>query len=130
MCDHCGAVICTIFDRMIAREIAFLQAIAHLSESRRPTYYSLEIGTTGRHDTDKLSDLVAQAKDIGLSPNEMEQELCRRTKMLEPVRGWIAGRFVPNGLARKIILTNVEQILTERGARPERSAREIQPLAA
>lgn len=130
MCDHCGAVICAIFDRMIVRELAYLAAVAHLRESRQPSYYSLEIGSTSRQDADKLSDLTNQAKDTGMSSDEMEEELCRRTKMPDVVRKWIHQLFIPNGMARKIILTNVEALLKEKGARPERSAREIVPLAA
>ncbi|MCA9367957.1 hypothetical protein KC887_06895 [Candidatus Kaiserbacteria bacterium] len=129
MCDHCGAVICAIFDRMIMREVAFLAVAARFSEGYRPKYYSLNVaGITSGEDADRLSELVARAEDIGMDVVSLEAEICARTKMPEPVKMWIRDEQVPNGLVRKIILTNVEEILKERGAQPQRSTTELVPV--
>lgn len=65
-----------------------------------------------------LSQLIARAPGIHLSPEAFKQELAMRSGFGEAVEKWASAAKVPNGLARKIILTCAEEILRERGARP------------
>lgn len=126
MCDECGAIICAIFDRMIARELSLLGADIGTHRGVHPTNVAK---ATGVSDTNDFHRLVGQSMDIGLTPQEMETELIRRTGYPDAVSQWIKEKKIPCGLVRKIILTNVEAILRERGARPARSAKELAAAA-
>ncbi len=122
MCIACGAVICAIFDRMIVFELA--RIVGNIGMQR--SMHSTNIGrATGPSDTEIFAEFIEHAAELGMTPQELETEISVRSGFAEHVSNWIQEKTIPNGLARKIILTNVEILLKERGAQPTRSASEL-----
>ncbi len=74
-------------------------------------------------NADRFKDMAEAAVGIGYEPGEFLAELAKRSGFKEHVHGWARGK-IPNGLACKIILTQAEIMIRERGASPEESMRE------
>ncbi len=113
MCEDCGGI-CAVLDRMIDEYLRMVDGGRH-----RRFFHPMEIpGKNSATDSTTLSQFVEQAACIDMTPQELEAELVKRSGFAESVQGWLQEKRVPNGMIRKIILTNAEMIIRERGARP------------
>ena len=134
MCEECRTGICEIFDNL-AREYfrdfpltrqsieAFLGDLPEMfREYRRRKYIPMDVENAPRSAATEteFSKMADKADGIGMSRMEFLTELSSRSGFGEAIMAWAKGK-IPNGLARKIILTNVEDILLERGAKPKMS---------
>ncbi len=117
MCIDCGGI-CAVLDRMIDE---YLSSGHEEGPGRRFFHPTSVPGQTGPEDTTALSDLIEQAACIGMTPQQLEDELISCSGFAEPVANWVREQKVPNGMVRKIILTNAEMIIRERGAQPSKS---------
>lgn len=117
MCTSCGGI-CAIVDRMIAE---YRRQVTQEAESSHRRYFhpTEASGMSGGEDTTSLAKLVEEAACIGMTPQELENQLKHDSGFAEPVAAWIQERQVPNGMVRKIILTNAERIIREYGAKPQ-----------
>ena len=128
MCEDCGGRICALFDDLISDYWRTFprrapKAFAEI-EPKRSRYVPMDVRNTPKSaNTQKgLSELVAHANDLGITSEEFLEDLVNRSQYPVPVQEWLQGK-VPNGLIRKILLGNVEDILREHGARPVYSLR-------
>ena len=125
MCEDCGGI-CAIFDRMF-REYAeeVLGQSYDFSEGYKSKFHSTNVkgitGTDGKADSTNLAELIEQAACIGMTPQELETELAKRSGFGEAATLWIKEQKVPCGMVRKMLLQNVEAIIREHGARPQHS---------
>lgn len=120
MCKDCGGI-CARLDAMIAEFLEHLgEREIGFSAGYRSRFHSTNVtGITGPADMTALSELVEEAACIGLTPQQLENELIRSTGFGTAVQEWIRKQKTPNGLVRKIILTSAERILRNHGAQPE-----------
>ena len=70
-------------------------------------------GSSIEADTAVLRNLLERAASIDMTVQAMEDELATRTGFDDAVRNWVSGTLMPNGLVRKIILSNAQLILNE-----------------
>ena len=68
---------------------------------------------------DTLKELIDRAPGIGFKGFEFKRLLAERTQLGEHIEAWANQGKIPNGLARKMILSCAEDILRERGATPQ-----------
>ncbi len=134
MCEECRTGICEIFDNL-AREYfrdfpptdetiqKFLNEFPLMaSEYRRRKYMPMDVENAPKSAATEteFSKMADAADGIGMKRMEFLTELSSRSGFGDAIMAWAKGK-IPNGLARKIILTNVEDVLRERGAKPEMS---------
>ena len=119
MCQECRTGICAMFDAMVRD---YFREFWSAEEEGRPKYMPLDVRNAPESAATKtgFADMASAADGIGLTRMEFLAELSKRSGFGEAIMGWAKGK-IPNGLARKIILTCAEDILKERGARPEMS---------
>lgn len=122
MCDICELSICLFFDMLVMEYYRDNPPVSADEEVRRPRYMPMDVRNAPQaaQSANAFSDMVEAAEGIGYAAGEFLNELGRQTGLPEQVVNWARGR-VPNGLARKIILTRAEMMIRERGARPELS---------
>ncbi len=122
MCEDCGGI-CARLDAMIDEYLELMGKYeSGFSAGYRSRFHSTNVkGITGAADVTSLKALVEEAACIGMTSQALEVELSKRTGFKEAVSLWIREEKTPNGLVRKIILTNAEAILHECGAVPELS---------
>ena len=118
MCTTCETLICAIFDRLVVQY--FLEFPPTDDESRRPKYMPMDVRDAPNAATtvEDFTKMVEASTGIGYDPNEFMHELGRQTELPEQVANWARGK-IPNGLARRMILTRAEMMIRERGAAPE-----------
>lgn len=122
MCAVCDGI-CPFFEALVA---AYFRAVPHPPafevETSRRTFMSMELPNApdAATETRQFADLIDHADLIGMSPDEFRGEIATRSGLTEQVGKWAMG-IMPNGWARKLILTNAEDIIRERGAHPELS---------
>jgi hypothetical protein len=89
------------------------------AEPKRSKYVQMDVRNAPKSAMKPkgLAELVEHADDLGITREAFLQELSDRSQYPGPIEEWLRGK-IPNGLIRKIILGNVEDILREHGARP------------
>ena len=65
-------------------------------------------------DTKELSELLDRASSVNMTVQSMRDELAESSGFDKAARNWIMGRDIPNGLVRKIILSNARALLKEK----------------
>jgi hypothetical protein len=124
MCDDCATDICAVFDAMI---LAYWRDHPPVrtedDKHKRPKYMQMDVRNAPKAaaEFETLAELIVRAPGIGFEPWEFKTELAKRTKMGDVIESWANENKIPNGLARKIILSAAEDILLERGAKPQYS---------
>jgi hypothetical protein len=115
--------ICAVFDALAARYYRDFPVVTNENEYRRKKYMPMDVSNAPRaaDGFDTLKSLIDRAPGIGFEPWEFKTELAKRSGFGEQIEAWANQDKVPNGLARKIILSCAEDILLERGARPQLS---------
>src|SRR3989344_113984 len=90
---------------------------------KRPKYMQMDVRNAPKAaaEFETLAELIKRAPGIGFKPWEFKTELATRTQMGDVIEAWANQNKIPNGLARKIILSAAEDILLERGAKPQYS---------
>ena len=78
---------------------------------RRYIHSTAMSGATGATDTARLRDLVTRAARLGMTPQEFKEDLAVRTGFGDAVRSWFREEVAPNGLIRRIILNNAEDLV-------------------
>ena len=91
-------------------------------EERRKKYMPMDVSNTPKsaQTHSGFNDMIQAATGIGYTPGEFMNKLAKKSGFKDHVHSWARGT-IPNGLARKIILTCAEDMLRKRGARPEMS---------
>lgn len=125
MCTTCETEICAIFDELVAgylRDFPPILAADERPSRRRPRYMPLDLSDPVESEASKhrFNDMVQASVGIGYDPGEFMNVLAERTGFGDQVRNWARGKL-PNGLARKVILTCAETLIRERGASPTQS---------
>jgi hypothetical protein len=125
MCQECVTDICLVFDRLVAGYYQDHPAPRE-DEHKRDKYMQMDVRNAPQVAADfgTLKELIDRAPGINFQPWEFKTELAKRSGFGEQIEAWANADKIPNGLARKIILSCAEDILIERGARPERSMKE------
>lgn len=120
MCDTCETAICLLFDRLVADY--YRDTPRELPETQRPTYMRLDVRNAAESAATKtgFKEMVMAATGIGYDPGAFLNQLAEESGFKEHVHGWARGD-IPNGLARKVILTRAEMIIRAAGAQPELS---------
>jgi hypothetical protein len=123
MCEDCGGRICALFDDLISDYWQTFprrapKAFAEI-EPKRSRYVPMDVRNTPRSAMKPLGllQLVEHAGDLGITREEFLEDLVNRSQYSGPIQDWLQGK-IPNGLIRKILLGNIEDILREHGARP------------
>jgi len=124
MCKSCITGICAFFDALVADyHRDFPPAPAHDEERvRRPKYMPMDVSNAPESAASKdgFNNMALAADGIGMSRMEFLTGLSQRCGFGAAIMGWAQGK-IPNGLARKVILTAAEEILRENGAQPKRT---------
>lgn len=128
MCEDCGGI-CAVLDRLILSHLAmtgqptpevsaedYLNAGGTKRKYFHPTEY---IGARSGDDTMSFFDFIEEAARIGMTPQQLETEIASRCGFPEAVSSWIREEKIPNGMVRKIILTNAEIVVRKHGAKPQ-----------
>lgn len=126
MCNACETAICAIFDALVAgyyRDFPPPMPRNHDGEHVRPKYMQMDVTDAPKVNAnfESLAELIKRAPGIGFKPWEFKTELAKRSGFGEQIEAWANQDKIPNGLARKIILSCAEDILLERGAQPRLS---------
>lgn len=126
MCDECLTDICVVLDALILSYWRDHPPVREGEKHKRPKYMQMDVRNAPKAaaEFDTLKELIDRAPGIGFKPWEFKTELANRTKMGDVIEDWANHDKIPNGLARKIILSAAEDILRERGARPQHSLKE------
>lgn len=125
MCTQCVTDICAVFDALVADYFREFPPAFEEAGHRRPKYMPMDVGNAPHSAADfgTLKELIDRAPGIGFKPWEFKTELAKRSGLGEQIEEWANQGKVPNGLARKIILSCAEDVLLERGARPQLTLR-------
>jgi len=126
MCTQCVTDICAVFDALVLSYWNDHPPVRDDTDRLRPKYMQMDVRNAPKAaaEFETLAELVARAPGIGLQPAELTAELAVRTQMGDVVDDWVCRGKIPNGLARKIILSAAEDILCERGAQPQYSLKQ------
>ena len=91
-------------------------------EVKRKKYMPMDVRNAPKsaQTMNGFNEMVQAATGIGYQPGEFMNELAKRSGFKDHVHNWARGK-IPNGLARKIILTCAEEMIRERGAQPQMS---------
>lgn len=127
MCEECRTMICAMFDALVLdyfRE--FPPRPQSLEEARRSKYIQMDVRNAPKsaQTTTGFKEMVEAATGIGYTPGEFMAELAKKSGFKDHVHNWARGK-IPNGLARKIILTCAEEMIREAGAKPTMSLLQI-----
>jgi hypothetical protein len=76
---------------------------------------------TAQDNTTQLSELLAEASCIDMTPEELGIAIKELTGYEAAIDGWIKEGKIPNGMMRRVILTNAETIIRERGLQPQKT---------
>lgn len=119
MCDTCETLICVLFDVLVRDYFRDFPARQEDVPAHRPTYIRLDVRNAAESAATKtgFKDMVEAATGIGYDSGEFLNVLAAKSGFKDHVHNWARGT-IPNGLARKIILTCAEKIIRERGAQP------------
>lgn len=122
MCDTCETLICAAFDALVVDYYRDHPPAFESEEERRLKYMPMDVRNAPKsaQTTNGFNDMVEASTGIGYTPGEFMNELTKRSGFVEQVPNWARGK-IPNGLARKIILTCAELIIRERDAQPTMS---------
>jgi hypothetical protein len=127
MCVECQTDICGFFDILVRAYFAGVALqLNHGADElgaprkRRPKYHVLNVSDKVRSEETKtaFAEMVARAPGIGLAPGAFIGMLAERSGFKKQVHEW-AREKIPHGFAREVILAAAEDILRERGAKPE-----------
>jgi len=126
MCPTCVTDICAVLDAMILSYWHDHPPAREEDGHRRPKYMQMDVRNAPKAaaEFDTLAELIKRAPGIGFEPWEFKTELANRTKMGDVIEAWANQNKIPNGLARKMILSAAEDILLERGAKPQHSLKQ------
>ena len=81
---------------------------------RRYIHSTTMVGSSVDSDADELRELVKVAAERGIMAQSFEDELAARTGFENPVRRWFQVGEAPNGLVRRIILSNAKDLIASR----------------
>lgn len=115
--------ICSFFTPLVA---GYFRATSHPPafevERGRRMFMAMDVTDAPDAATEsrQFADFLEQAHRIKMTPEELHEAIASSCGFVEAVANWANG-VVPNGWVRKIILTNAEMILNERGSYPELS---------
>lgn len=120
MCEECRTQICAMVDALISDYFRDFPQECVSEETHRPKYIPMDVRNAPKAATNEnaFKDMVDAADGIGYTSGEFMGELAKRSGFKDHVHGWAMKGKIPNGLARKIILTCAEEMIRERGARP------------
>lgn len=124
MCTDCVTDICAVFDAMILAYWRDHPPVRQDSDKhRRPKYMQMDVRNAPKAaaEFETLAELIKRAPGIGFKPWEFKTELANRTQLGGVIEAWANEDKIPNGMARKLILSAAEDILRERGAKPQYS---------
>ena len=79
--------------------------------SRRYTHPTTIPGSSSVNDTAEFRRTLEYAVSIGMTEQDMEDELATRTGYGDAARNWVQENQTPNGLVRKIILDSAKAIV-------------------
>ncbi len=79
--------------------------------SRRYIHATTLPGSSSANDAVELRRLLKHAANIGMTAQDMEDELAMRTGFGDAVRNWFQENQTPNGMVRKIILNSAKAIV-------------------
>ncbi len=119
MCDTCETLICMLFDALVSDYFRDFPEPQEDASRQRATYMRLDVRNAAESAATKtgFNAMVEAATGIGYDPGEFLAVLAEKSGFKDHVHNWARGT-IPNGLARKIILTCAENIIRERGAQP------------
>lgn len=119
MCATCETLICVLFDNLVRDYFRDFPVPQEDVRARRPTYMRLDVRNAEESAATKtgFKAMVEAATGIGYEPGEFLAVLAEKSGFKDHVHNWARGT-IPNGLARKVILTCAENIIRERGAQP------------
>ena len=122
MCQECKTDICVMFDNLVRDYHRDFPSELRDDEERRKKYMPMDVSNTPKsaQTHSGFNDMIQAATGIGYTPGEFMNKLAKKSGFKDHVHSWARGT-IPNGLARKIILTCAEDMLRKRGARPEMS---------
>ncbi len=126
MCNDCVTDICAVLDALILSYWRDHPPTRENEGHKRPKYMQMDVRNAPKAaaEFDTLAELIRRAPGIGFKSWEFKTELAKRTRMGDVIEAWANEDKVPNGLARKMILSAAEDILLERGARPQYSLKQ------
>ena len=81
---------------------------------RRYIHSTTMIGSSVASDATELRELGKIAAERGIKPKTFEDELAARTGFEDSVRNWFQVGEAPNGLVRRIILSNAKDLIATR----------------
>ena len=121
MCTDCITDICAVLDMLIISYWRDHPPLQKDNEHRRPKYVPMDVANAPKAamELDTLKQLIERAPGIGFKGFEFKKLLAERTGLGEQIEAWANQDKIPNGLARKMILSCAEDILRERGATPK-----------
>jgi len=121
MCTDCVTDICAVLDALILSYWRDHPPVQQNTEHRRPKYVPMDVTNAPKAAAqfDTLKELIDRAPGIGFKGFEFKKMLAERTGFGEHIEAWANQGNIPNGLARKMILSCAEDILRERGAKPQ-----------
>ncbi len=119
MCDTCETLICVLFDNLVRDYFRDFPEPQEAARAYRPTYMRLDVRNAAESAATKtgFKAMVEAAAGIEYDPGEFLAVLAEKSGFKDHVLNWARG-IIPNGLARKVILTCAENIIRERGAQP------------
>lgn len=121
MCTDCVTDICAVLDALILSYWRDHPPAQEKDGHRRPKYVPMDVTNAPKAAAqfDTLQELIKRAPGIGFKGFEFKKLLADRTGLGEHIEAWANQDKIPNGMARKMILSCAEEIVRERGAKPQ-----------
>ena len=127
MCTDCVTDICAVLDALILSYWRDHPPVRQDGKKhKRPKYVQMDVTNAPKAAAqfDTLQELIKRAPGIGFKGFEFKKLLADRSGLGEHIEAWANQDKIPNGMARKMILSCAEDIIRERGAKPKYSMAE------